>query len=104
MRETCCRNAPDAEARERWGSRALSRARHGGGEVAAAELDGVAWRGEERSNAVGSGTRGSRECREGRWSSRRWPVALHGSGWRRSARRQRKQGGREVEDDCWTSL
>ena len=104
MRETHCGNAPGAEARERWGSRALSRARHGDGEVAAAELDGVAWQGEERSSAVGSGTRGSRECRVGRWSSRRWPAALLGSERRRSAQRQRKQGGREVEDDCWTSL
>ena len=104
VRGTHCGNAPGAEARERWGSRALSRARHGGGEVAAVELDGVAWRGEERSSAVGSGTRGSRECRVRRWSSIRWPAALHGSEWRRSARRQWKQGGREVEDDCWTSL
>ena len=104
MRETHCGNAPGAEARERWGSQALSRARHGGSEVAAAELDGVAWRGEERSSAVGSGTRGSRECREGRWSSRRWPTALHDSSAAAQLRRQVKQRGREVEEDCWTFL
>jgi len=64
--------------------------------VAAAELDGVAWRGEERSSAVGSGTRGSRECRVGWWSSRRWPAALHGGGRRRSvpaAEQAEEQGG-----------
>ena len=99
-----CGNAPGAEARERWGSRALSRARHGGGEVAAAELDGVAWQGEERSSAVGSGTRGLRECRVWQWSSRRWPATLHGGGGSALLRRQVKQRGREVEEDCWTFL
>ena len=93
-----------ADVRERWGARALSRARHGGGEVAAAELDGVAWRAEERSSAVGSGTRGSRKCRVGRWSSRRWPTALHNSSAAAQLRRQVKQRGREVEEDCWTFL
>ena len=91
-----------ADACERWGAGALSRTRHDGGEVAAAELDGVAWRGKERSKAVGSGTRGSRECCVWRWSSRRWPAALHGGGGAALLRRQVKQRGREVEEDCWT--
>ena len=34
-----CGVSPGAEARERWGAGALPRACHGGGEVAAAELD-----------------------------------------------------------------
>ena len=46
-----CGDSPSAEARERWGRRALSRARHSGGEVAAAELDWAAWQGEECSSA-----------------------------------------------------
>ena len=78
MRGKGCGGSPGAEAHERKGTEALPRARHVGSEVAAAELDGVAWRGEERSSAVGSGTRGLRECRVWRWSSRRWPAALLG--------------------------
>ena len=46
---------------------------HGGGEVAAAELAGAAWRGEDCSSAGGSGSRGSRGRRVWRWGSRRWP-------------------------------
>ena len=57
-----------------------SRARHGGGEMAAAELDWAAWQGEERSIAKGSGARRSQGCRVWRWSSRRWPAALHSGG------------------------
>jgi len=74
-----------ADARERWGAGALSRASHGGGEVAAAELDWAAWRGEEGSSAEGSGAKGSRRCRVWRWGSRSWPAALLDGGWRRSA-------------------
>jgi len=61
-----CGDSPGAEARERWGSQALSRARHGGGEVAAAELDWAAWQGEEGSSAG-------------------WPAALLGGGRRCTA-------------------
>ena len=39
MRGLCCGVSPGAEACERWGAGALPRACHGGGEVAAAELD-----------------------------------------------------------------
>ena len=39
MRGLGCGVSPGAEARERWGPGALPRACHGGGEVAAAELD-----------------------------------------------------------------
>ena len=93
-----------ADARERWGAGALSRARHGGGEMAAAELDWAAWQGEERSIAKGIGARRSQGCRVWRWSSRRWPAALHGGGGAALLRRQVKQRGREVEEDCWTFL
>ena len=53
-----------ADARERWGARALSQARHGGGEMAAAELDWAAWQGEERSSAKvsGAGVRRGAAC------------------------------------------
>ena len=54
-----CWGALGAGARERWGSGVLRWAGHGGGEVAAAELVGVAWRGKEGSSARGSGSRGS---------------------------------------------
>jgi len=93
-----CGDSPSAEARERWGSRVLSRARHGGGELAAAELDWAAWQGEEGSSAGWSGARRSRGCRVWRWSSRRWPAALLGGGRRRSApdaeEAERERGGR----------
>ena len=46
---------------------------HGGGEVAAAELAGAAWRGEDCSSAGGSGSWGSRGRRVWRLGSRRWP-------------------------------
>ena len=75
-----CGDSPSAEACERWGSRALSRARHDGGEVAATELDWAAWQWYEGSSARWSGARRSRGCRVWRWSSRRWPAALLGGG------------------------
>ena len=55
MKGLGCGASSDAEARERWGAKALPRACHGGGEVAAAELgrDGV-----ERGGGV---------QREGEW-------------------------------------
>ena len=102
--EMHCGNAPGAEAHERWGSQALSRARHGGGEVAAAELDWAAWQGEERSSAKGSEARRSQGCRVWRWSSRRWHAALHSGVGATLLRRQVKQRGREVEEDCWVFL
>ena len=74
----------------------------GDGEVAAAELDWAAWQGEEGSSAGWSGARRSRGCHMRRWSSRRWPAALHGGGGAALLRRQVKQRGREVEEDCWT--
>ena len=51
-----------------WGAEALQRAVHGDGEVAAAELAGVAWRGDEGSSATGSGSRRSLGCHVGRWA------------------------------------
>ena len=47
-----------AGAHASWGAGALRRAGHGGGEVAAAELAGATWRGEERSSAREGGRRG----------------------------------------------
>ena len=76
--------ATGAEAHERWGAGALPRAGHGDGEVAAAELAGAVWQGEDCSSAEGSEARGLRGCRVWRWSSRRWPVALLGGRRRRS--------------------
>ena len=83
-----------ADARERWGARALSQARHGGGEVAAAELDWAVWRGEEGSSAEGSGAKGSRMCRVWRWGSRSWHAALL-SGRRRPSAPAAEEAGRE---------
>ena len=65
-----------------WGGEALQRAVHGDGEVAAAELVGVAWRGEEGSSARESGSRRSLGCRVGRWAKQE--VAC-GPPWRRAA-------------------
>ena len=93
-----------ARARDRGGSGALPGASHSGGEGAAAELDLVAWQGEEGSSAERSGAKGSRRCRVWRWGSRSWPAALLGGGRRRSALAAEKQGGREVEDEGWTIL
>ena len=91
-----CGGALGVEACERWDSRALQGAGHGDGEVAAAELVGVAWRGKERSSAKGSGSRRSLGCRVGRWGSRSWPAALLCGGRRRSgpARRESMEGER----------
>ena len=50
--------APSTEAHASWGAEALQRAVHGDGEVAAAELVGVAWRGEQGSSARGVGPEG----------------------------------------------
>ena len=60
--------APGTEARASWGAKALQRAVHGDGEVAAAELVGVAWRGEQGSNTRGSGSRRSWGRHVGRWA------------------------------------
>ena len=82
----------------------LRRAGHGGGEVAAAELVGVAWRGEERSSARGSGSRRSLGCRVGRWAKQevacgppRRRVAPLSAGGREA---ERERGGRR----SWNSL
>ena len=85
-----------ADACERWGAGALSRARHCGGEVAAAELDWAAWQGEERSSAKESRARRSQGCRVWRWSSRGWPAALYGGGG--AALRRRSE---EAERERW---
>ena len=96
MRGLGCGVSPGAEARERWGAGALPRACHGGGEVAAAELDldNVARGGGiQRGWEWGQGVAGVPRVAVG---SRRWPAAL--------PRRQSKQRGREEEDDSWTGL
>ena len=70
--------------------------------MAAAELVGVAWRGEEGSSARGSGSRRSLGCRVGRWGSRSWPAALLGGGRCRSApaaeEAEKERGGRHKLD------
>ena len=79
--------APGTEVCASWGAEALQRAVHGDGEVAAAELVGVAWRGEQGSSARWIGSRGWRGCRVWRWAKqevacgppRRW-AALNCAG------------------------
>ena len=61
---------------ERRRAGALRRAGHGGGEVAAAELVGVAWRGEEGSSARGSGSKRSLGCCVGRWAKQEVACGL----------------------------
>ena len=51
MKGLGCGGSPGAEAHERKGAGALPRARHGSGDVAAAQTTGAAWRGEEGSRA-----------------------------------------------------
>ena len=68
--------APGTEARASWGAEALQRAVHGDGEVAAAELVGVAWRGEQGSSARVSGNRGLQRCRGGRWAKQEVACGL----------------------------
>ena len=77
-------------------------ASHGDGEVAAAELVGVAWRGEERSSARGSGSRRSLGCSVGRWAKQevacgppRWWAAPLSAGAQRSreGERRKKEAG-----------
>ena len=93
-----------AEAHERWGAGALPRACHGGGEVAAAEMAGAAWRGKEGSSAGGNGARGSWGCRMWRWAAAGGlPASLSGGG-AALRRGQRKQRAREEEDGSWTYL
>ena len=53
-----CETRPGAGARASWGVGALRCAGHGSGEVAAAELAGATWRGEEGYSVQGSGSRG----------------------------------------------
>ena len=52
MRGLRCEGSAGADAHERWGAGALSRASHGGGEVAAAELD---WGGVARGGGIQRG-------------------------------------------------
>ena len=80
------------------GAGALPRAGHGDGEVAAAELDWGAWRGEEGSSAGWSGARRLRGCRVWRWCSRRWPPGLPERRRHRSAPAA-EETEREEEDD-----
>jgi len=95
-----CGGALLAEAHERWGSGALQRAGHGDGEVAAAELGRVAWRGEERSSARGSGSKRSLGCRVGWWAKqevacglpRRRAAPLSAGG----GEAERERGGRRL--------
>ena len=104
MRGLRRRGSAGANARERWGARALSRARHGGGKVAAAELD---WRrGERRRDPARKGV-GPRVCGGSACGGAEAGAGLRPSSAADGAalrRRQRKQGGREVEDEGWTSL
>jgi hypothetical protein len=75
---------------------ALHRAGHGGGEGAAAELVGVAWRGKEGSSARGSGSRGSRRCHVRRWGKQEVACGLPRQRRRRSApaaEQAEEQGG-----------
>jgi len=91
-----------AEARERWGAGAFPRASHGGGEVAAAELDqGIVAR-EGGSSTSGSGARGSRGCRVWQWAVGGGLPAFLGGERRRSAlaaeEAERERGGRQRLD------
>src|SRR6185295_14950858 len=72
----------------------------GGGEVAAAELAGAAWRGEQGSSAGWSGSRGSRGRRVWRWAKQEVPcgpprrrAALNCAG---GSEAERERGGRRV--------
>ena len=67
---------------------------HGGGEVAAAELVVVAWRGKEGSSARGSGSRGLRRCHVRRWGRQEVACVLPRRRHRRSAPAAVKQRGR----------
>ena len=73
---------------------------HGGGEVAAAELAGAAWRGEQGSSAGWSGSRGLLGCRVGRWVKQEMAygppqrrVALNCAG---GGEAERERGGRRL--------
>ena len=68
--------APGTEACVSWGAEAIQRAVHGDGEVAAAEIVEVTWRGEEGSSARGSGSRRSLRCRVGRWAKQEVACGL----------------------------
>ena len=83
-----------------WEAEALQQAVHGDGEVAAAELVGVAWRVEEGSSARESGSRRSLGCRVGRWAKQevgcglpRRRVAPLSSG---GGEADRERGGRRL--------
>jgi hypothetical protein len=79
------RGSPGAEAHKRWGAGAFPRASHGGGEVAAAELDqGIVAR-EGGSSATGSWARASRGCRVWRWAAGGGLPDFFGGGRHRSA-------------------
>ena len=105
MRGLGCGAATGAEAHERWGSRALSQASHGGGEVAAAELgrDSVARGGEvQRGWEWDQRVAGSRECLVG--AVEQQEVAC-GPPWRRvvplcaaAEESGREGGGRRLLD------
>jgi hypothetical protein len=97
-----CGDSLGAEARKRWEDRALPRVCHGGGEVAATEIDRAAWRGEDGSSAGWSGARGLRGCRVWRWPAlgglpalprrRAVPLCAGGRGSREGERREMKAG------------
>ena len=87
-----------------WGAEALQRAVHCDGEVAAAELVGVAWRGEQGSNARGSGSRRSLGCRVGRWAKQEVACGLHGGGRSGTVPAGVKQRGRQEVEEGWTVL
>ena len=86
--------------RASWGAEALQRAVHGDGEVAATELVGVAWRGEEGSSARKSGSRRSLGCHVRRWAKqevacglpRRRAAPLSAGG----GEAERERGGRRL--------
>ena len=79
-----------------WGAEALRCAGHGGGEVAAVELAGATWRGEEGYNAWGSGSRGCEVPREaaGEAGGGLRPPSVAGGG----AEVERERGGRKSLD------
>ena len=75
---------------------------HSGGEVAAAELAGAAWRGEQGSSTRWSGSRGSRGRRVWRWTKQEVPcgpprrrAALNCAG---GGEAERERGGRRRVD------
>ena len=99
-----CGGPLDAGARERKSGGALSRAIHGGGEVAAGGAVGARGTGR-RAPARGQKSGEGLGCDA--WVPRRAGGGLQPStaaGGAAQCRRQYKQRSREVEDEVWTDL